>query len=391
MKIGVFGGTFDPPHNGHMRAAAQACQALGLNRLMLIPAKVPPHKPLPADGAGQEERYHMTRLASRNLPEHQVLDLEFERPDPSYTVDTLRQLKDAYPQAELYLIMGSDMLLSFHGWKDPGEILRLATIAAFPRELDDELAACSNQEAFEEYFDNRLCILQMEPVEIASTYLRKILPMGAGLEYVDPLVADYIREKGLYRTGAPTETVDQLRAWSYPCHKASRIPHVAGCEKEAVKLAKRWGADETTARRAAILHDVTKILTHKEQLKMCERYGILTDMAEKAENKLLHAVTGSFVAEHILAESPLVADAIRWHTTGKPDMSIEAKVVFMADYIEENRNFPEVEKLRKLAYDDLNAAILYGLEITMAEVLAKGRPIHDNTLAAYAFLKGNIR
>ncbi|MBQ9979784.1 MAG: nicotinate-nucleotide adenylyltransferase [Oscillospiraceae bacterium] len=391
MKIGIFGGTFDPPHKGHIQAVAGAAKALGLDRLLLIPDKIPPHKALQASSATAEDRLEMTKLAAKNLENCTVSDMELRREGRSYTVDTLRILKEQYPRDELIFIMGSDMLMSFHTWREPKEILSLARIAAFPRMADDEMTHCGNTEAIRAYFGDRLTLMNIEPVEISSTRVRQLIPVGAGVEYLEGEVYDYILKKGLYRTAPATETLQQLRDFSYPCHKAKRVPHVQGCEKEAVKLCERWGGDENTVRRAAILHDITKALTYKEQLKMCERYDILTDSSEIGEEKLLHSITGAYVAEKVLRESENVVSCVRWHTTGKPDMNIEEKIVFMADYIEENRKFPGVDALRELAYKDLDAAIIYGLELTMDEIKERGRQVHGNSLAAYRFLKGNVQ
>lgn len=391
MKIGIFGGTFDPPHKGHIQAVAGAAKALGLDRLLLIPGNIPPHKALQASSASAGERLEMTKLAAAELENCEVSDMELRREGRSYTVDTLRILKEQCPDDELTFIMGSDMLLSFHTWREPREILELARIAAFPRGTDDEITHCGNTEAIRAYFGDRLTIVNIDPVEISSTRIRQILPIGAGVEYLHPAVYEYILKNGLYRTVVPTETLQQLRDFSYPCHKAKRIPHVQGCENAAAELCALWGGDENTVRRAAILHDITKALTYKEQLKMCERYDILVDSSEIGEEKLLHSITGAWVAEKVLGESEKVVSCVRWHTTGRPDMSIEEKIVFMADYIEENRNFPGVDTLREIAYKNLDAAIIHGLELTMEEIKERGGEVHGNSRDAYRFLKGNVQ
>ena len=164
-----------------------------------------------------------------------------------------------------------------------------------------------------------------------------------------------------------------------------------GCESEAVKLAERWNADLDDARCAAILHDITKKLDLNEQLIICHKYGIMTDAVEMREVKLLHSKTGAALAGDIFGMSEEVCDAIKWHTTGKADMSILEKVIYLADYIEPGRQFDGVGTIRELAYRDLNAAMLLGLEMSEAEIKERGKAVHPNTLSAIEYLKRSIK
>lgn len=142
MKIGVYGGTFNPPHLGHAAAARAVVELLKLDRLLIIPAGLPPHKDLPAGSPTPEQRLEMTRLAADQLglgDRVEVLDVEIHRHGKSYTADTLAALKARYPDDELWLLMGTDMFLTFQAWHEPERILSLAGIAAFGRtEADTE-------------------------------------------------------------------------------------------------------------------------------------------------------------------------------------------------------------------------------------------------------------
>ena len=160
-----------------------------------------------------------------------------------------------------------------------------------------------------------------------------------------------------------------------------------GVEEEAVKLAKFWGADPELARHAAILHDCTKYLGLEDQLHLCEKYGIELDSLERQAVKLLHSKTGACIAKYVFGEPEEVYQAIFWHTTGKADMSLLDKILYMADYIEPNRDFEGVERLRKLAYTDLDQAMLLGVESTIEEMQQRGVPIHTNTQQARDWLR----
>ena len=144
--------------------------------------------------------------------------------------------------------------------------------------------------------------------------------------------------------------------------------------------------DPELARHAAILHDCTKYLGLEDQLHLCEKFGIELDSLERQAVKLLHSKTGACIAKYVFGEPDEVYEAIFWHTTGKADMTLLAKVLYMADYIEPNRDFDGVEELRKLAYTDLDQAMLLGVDSTIREMEERGYLIHTNTREARQWL-----
>ena len=175
-------------------------------------------------------------------------------------------------------------------------------------------------------------------------------------------------------------------ALSYLKHK--RIPHVLGTEQEAIRLAERYGADVEKARVAALLHDCTKKLDMEAQLALCEHYHIQLDELERQALQLLHAKTGAALARDVFGVDDEIYNAILWHTTGKPDMTVLEKVIYLADFIEPTRDFPGVDALRRTVWEDLDRGLLMGLEMTVEEMEEMGNPIHVNTLAARDYLKG---
>ena len=394
MKVGIYGGTFDPPHLGHMRAAQAALTLLGLDELILIPAHIPPHKQRHPDSAPAEDRLAMTRLMADGMqdPRVRVSDVELRREGKSYTADTLREIHDQRPEDELYLLMGTDMFLTLQNWHDPQAIVGLATLAPFARRESDGVELFR---AHAEYL-NRTLGARTQAIELphitdlSSTQLRGKLRAGGGGEELWCQVYGYILLHDLYGTQADLCHLpdEQLRAASYSMVKAKRIPHIRGCEEEAVRLARRWGEDPELCRRAAILHDCTKYLELDEQKALCARYGIQLDELEQVAVKLLHSKTGAALARAVFGEGDAVYDAIFYHTTGRADMSLMEKILYMADYIEPNRDFPEVEEMRALAYTDLDAAVCLGARLAIEEMKEKNRPVHYNTVACYEQLKG---
>ena len=282
MRIGIYGGTFDPPHNGHIAAAKAAMERLALDKLLLIPTFIPPHKALPAGAASPAQRHDMAVLATAELGKKaEVLDVELERGGHSYTWETLHLLRERYPEDELWLLMGSDMFLTLQDWREPRQVMALARIGAFSRLESGEEAAFARQKAFleREYGADVTIIPNPQVVELSSTEVRQTLAQGGGAELLPAAVYGYILRERLYSTHRELTglTPDELRPIALSYLKPKRMPHVLGTEQEAVRLTRRYGGDETQARIAALLHDCTKKLELPEQLALCKQYGIPYD------------------------------------------------------------------------------------------------------------------
>lgn len=378
-----------------MAAARQAAKALELDKLLLIPTRVPPHKALTEDVAGPEHRLEMTRFAVQALNLDGVAeasDLELRREGKSYTLDTLREIRALYPKGELFLLLGTDMFLTFHQWRHPEEIAKLCTLCAFHRSaLDSAGDFASQKRRLERKFGAHVKFVDLqEVVDISSTRLRQMLPAGQGREFLAPAVYGCILREGLYGTNADLRRLrlEDLRCVALSMLDPRRIPHVLGTEETAAALALRWGADEESARRAALLHDCTKKFDKELQLALCRQYGIEPDAAERREGKLLHAITGAAVAYADFGVSGEVRDAIRWHTTGKADMTLLEKIIYLADYIEPTRDFCDLTELRRLAFEDLDGALLLGFTMAVEDLAKKGMPVHPNSVLARDYLKG---
>ena len=392
MRIGVFGGTFNPPHLGHMAAAVSAIDTLHLDRLLLIPDRTPPHKALPEHPVSEEDRLEMTRIMADRLDRPGIVetsDLEMKRCGKSYTSDTLKELRKVYPTDELWLMMGTDMFLTLHQWYEPEEIMRRAGILTFGRNRDDTKELFDRQTAFlKERYDAKVQVITLPNlVEVSSTDLRDQLARGGGQDFLDLAIYGYILRRQLYGTHADLKrlSIPDLRAASYSMVKSKRIPHLRGTEQEAVELAKRWGADPEMARRAAILHDCTKYWSLSKQLSKAREYGILLDQMEQKTLPLLHSKTGAAVAGAIYGMPREICDAICWHTTGKADMTLLEKVLYIADYAEPNRKWSE--EAHGVAMTDLDAGVLLALENTIRHTEERGRPVHYRTLEARDWLR----
>ena len=390
MKIGVYGGSFNPPHLGHVRAAQACKRALGLDCVLVIPASIPPHKQMASGSATAMERLKLTQLAFSQLPGFEVLDMELRREGKSYTVDTIRALKEQYKQGEMYLMMGTDMFLSFQDWYRPEEIEKNARLVCFSRydaDAKNRESLLKQADTLEAKFGERPVLLENDCFDISSTEARRLLRFKIAAPYLPEAVLREIEAEGLYGVGENDKglSFERLKDVSLALHKPSRVPHTIGVCETAREMAKKYGADETLAARAGILHDVTKALNAKQQLLLAEKWNVnLTDF-ERANPQLLHAKTGAAAAREIFGECEAVQSAIEWHTTGKPNMTKLEKIVYLADMIEPNRTYPGVEAIRAAA-KDLDEGVLLALERTIAHLQEEGFAVCEDSVRARAFL-----
>lgn len=196
-RVGLFGGTFNPIHVGHLTIAAQARQTAGLDRVIFIPSGESYFKN-PADVASREDRLQITRLACGN--DFEVSDIESRREGPSYTAVTCRAFREMYPEDELFLIIGADSLLEIDRWRDPAAIFEAVTVLAFTRGGQDTAALHAEADRLREKYGARIEIIGVFSLDIASSDLRRWISEGAVCRYLmTPPVDDYIRQKGLYR------------------------------------------------------------------------------------------------------------------------------------------------------------------------------------------------
>lgn len=193
-RLGVFGGTFDPPHLGHVSVARDAADALGLERVLWVPARVPPHKPgVPVTSA--ELRWEMVRAACSADPRFEAWDGELTRPGPSYTVDTLRELRARHPGAHLFLLMGADQARELDTWREPEEVARLATLALMDRDGASAPAGVPPVPGTE-----RAVHVPVRRVDLSATQVRRAVGRGDDVSgLLPPGVLEVVRREGLYR------------------------------------------------------------------------------------------------------------------------------------------------------------------------------------------------
>ena len=195
---GVFGGTFDPPHLGHLILASESLSQLGLNRLLWLLTPDPPNK-LSQPITPLTYRLEMLRLAISDEPRFKICEIEMNRPGPHYTAETLRLLKEANPAEGLVFLMGGDSLRDLPNWREPGKILSLCQFLGVMRRPNDEVDLTA-LEAVLPGLANKVRLVDVPLLQISSRQVRQRVSTGASFRYyLHPKVHDYIVETGLYR------------------------------------------------------------------------------------------------------------------------------------------------------------------------------------------------
>ncbi len=196
MKIGMYGGSFNPPHNGHLYLAKEIGRRAGLDKIIIIPSNISPQK----SNNGNIDPVHRINMCKEvfDSPLFEVSDCEIARGGRSYTVDTLASLREQYPDDELYLFMGSDMLLSFHTWYRYEDILKMCTLCAISRD-DDESAEKLKAYADTVLSKGRVLVYDIEPIEVSSSEIRENLKNGKCCKgLISEKTSEYIKENKLY-------------------------------------------------------------------------------------------------------------------------------------------------------------------------------------------------
>lgn len=211
MKLGIFGGTFNPVHLAHLRIAEEIRETFSLEKVIFVPAATPPHKPL-ADELSFSERLKMVTMAVRDNPFFSVSDLEGKRGGKSYSIDTLNILRKLHPEDEFYLIMGSDSFADFRTWKEyssifsccnivtigrPGTVISLGT--ALPVEIAHEFIYHEDLDVLSHSSGHSVYSIEGTKLDISSTAIRSLIREGRSIKYLVPdTVEEYIKQQRLY-------------------------------------------------------------------------------------------------------------------------------------------------------------------------------------------------
>ena len=385
-RIGILGGTFNPIHTGHIQMALRARDAAQLDQVLVIPSGHPPHK---TDIAPAEDRWRMVCAAcaaERGLTPSRV---ELDRDGVIYTVDTLSILRQNYPKAEFYYIIGSDTLMELKNWRQFETVLTMCAFLVCPRATRYTPAEIAAERARLTALGGSFQNVRMEVINISSTDIRASLEDRVPTPLLPLPVREYCALVGLY---GMTPRVPQAQAWLPTLFRAlstKRFSHTLAVAYTARHLARIHDLDVQKAEIAGLLHDCAKCMPLPEMQRIADEHRVTDDPTLRETDRLLHALVGACVAERDYGvEDREILDAIVHHTTGAPGMSRLAMAVFLADKIEPTRaSYPELDRVRMLAEFSLEKAMIVSIERTTAYVKGRGKTLHPATLRTLEWLK----
>ncbi len=353
-KTIVFGGTFDPPHAGH-KNLLMSVMSHGYDEAIVIPDKLPPHKIRDKDDFN--ERFEKTKALFCDAPNVTVSDIENRREGKSYTAHTLKILRQTYPDREFYLLVGSDMLLTIDSWFDAEYILTTTPIISAARTGEDIKKITEYKKILEKKYNCSIIIYDINILELSSTELRSAL-------------------------------VTKINAHNSKHLSPSRLLHVDSVAQYASYLANLHGIGVYDAYVASLAHDCTKYLADGAQLDYFKKHGIKLSDDEKQCPKIWHQISGAHFAKTVFGiDNTDILNAIRYHTTGRENMSKLEKLICLADSIEPRRDYEGVDAMRDMAQKDLDRALLMSLNRLIDYIKQRGLVMNIATLAARDYLE----
>lgn len=387
MKLLLFGGTFDPPHNGHVALLRHAIEAVQPDKIIVMPAGTPPHKA--ASQTPGEWRYEMCRCFLSVDPRVQLSRFELQRQGKSYTLLTVEHLAEKYPGAKIYLAIGSDMLLTFTEWHDYRTLLSKVILVAQSRDAEETAQMLPAIEALRKE-NAEILFMDVQVLKLSSTALRQAAEEGEDISaFIPPEVTQVLHRHPIYRKGIPAMIdADYCRSLAQKTLSERRYTHTCNVAQLAAALAKQYGADPQKAEIAGYLHDICKEMPKAQMLQMLHENAIITDNADQKPVGVWHAAAAMIYSKDTLhIEDEEILNAIRYHTSARAGMTKLDKIIYMADMCSAERDYKEVGELRVLLQQNLDTAITRALELSLQWLTEEKRDIDTDSIAALDWMK----
>jgi nicotinate-nucleotide adenylyltransferase len=365
-KIGIFGGTFDPIHKEHICIAKTAVKELNLDKLIIVPSFISPHK---ADKktANSFHRLNMCNLAFNFDSKITVSDFEILNEGKSFSYLTVEHFSKEYANAKMFFIIGADMFIDFVNWKNPDLILNYCTLAVVRREKQIKNIKKAVDD-FYKVFNKRVNVLKYIGGDTSSTKVRRLCCLKQNLDkYVTYNVAEYIIKYNLY--------TDNICEYVKNNMNEKRFIHTMGVVELAVKYSEKFNVNSEKAFYAAVLHDIAK--GHENEYN----YNFSPDITFP----VYHQFLGAEIAKNkLLIEDEEILNAIKYHTSGRENMTNLDKLIFVADMLEEGRDFKGINSLRKLL-NNPELCFKKCLERQYKYLISTKKQIYNLTTKAYKY------
>ena len=387
-KILIYGGTFNPIHKGHTHILKHFIDAINPDKVLLIPTGDPPHKTSP-DLASANDRINMCKLAleEENI-NGEVSNIETSSKEKSYTFSTLLKLREKYPYGEFYLCMGEDMFTTLYKWYKPEIILKEAIIVGAKRSFDAEARLNEAMENLKkDYPFFKGFIVDIPYFDASSTEVR-IGTFDYKREKLSEKVFEYIYKNSLYKPNFKSNIPDseECKNLIKPFLKEKRYSHSLCVAKKAKELSIKYGENIEKAEIAALLHDIMKDTSLETQLKILKYSAIMLSATEKNSPAVMHQFSGAAILKDYfkIADEEII-NAVRNHTTGREAMTKLEKIIFIADAISEDRNYPTLNKIKEASEISLEEAIFVNTQSIINDFSSKGLAIVESTVYTYNY------
>lgn len=385
MNYGMYGGSFDPFHNGHQALIRGALRSGIIDKLLVVPNGIPRWKPV-RNMSLPPYRYYMTKHALKDVRRCKVLPLEMKTDSTSYTVKTMDALLEQgiiKDDDKLYIICGADILFEFENWYQPDKILQKSELLIAMRPGIPNAKTQKKATEIEKKYGKIVRFFDVEEVPESSSYIRVTRDFSG----LPEAVSKFIRMNGLYPEDCPLSALDDniYNTFSQCCIQLfselteKRLLHSLNTAILSVRYALRFGMDPNAAGMAGLLHDCAKELPIERQKDLAGEI----QSGELPSAEMLHALAGVKYAEtkYKIADAT-VLDAIRFHTTGRGEMTGIDKIVYLADKLEPAREFDDLTEIRRLVMFDLDAAMIECLTAVRECLNRKGMKFHEDSKQA---------
>ncbi|MBR5521686.1 MAG: nicotinate (nicotinamide) nucleotide adenylyltransferase [Oscillospiraceae bacterium] len=384
MDILLFGGSFDPVHNGHYSILETALEYKKFDKIIIMPVGTPGHK----DGCKVPFaiRKLMAETAFSKLGvDIEVSSFEGESTEKSYSYITVDHLKSLYPDGNIHFVIGADSAINMHRWVRWEYLAQNVTFLVFARDFDDWDEINQAVENIRKYSPDTT-VLKSRVVPVSSTQLRETIAAGGDVsQWIDSDVEKIIKDNNLYVADYYARNLGTARLLVPLMLREKRARHTFNVEKLAARLAEKYGVDVNKARLCALLHDIMK---QADEGIMLHR-AIQSDIIDRIKDKPVPVLHGFAAADYAAKEMHIddsdTLMAIKSHTCGRAGMSDLEKVIYLADMLSEERSYPEKENLLQLAWTDLDIAMEQALTDSINWLKEKNGVIDADSYAALEY------
>ncbi len=376
MKIGIFGGSFSPIHNGHLQIAEDCLIEMGLDKIIFLPNSKPPHKNV--EKFSFENRAEMLKLAIEDNEKFEISLVEEDFSKTHYSYNTMKE-NFCNDKDKFYFIMGDDEFLNISSWYEYEKFLEITSVIVFLRKYNLDFILDKNKDLIEKYDIN---IVKNSVISISSTDIRNRMNEKKSIKYLIPKkVCKYIYEDLNYFD------INKIKKDLKEKLSKNRYEHSLRVADYCKRLAVIYKVDENRAYLSGLVHDCAKNLEEFYMLNKKLNSDIIFDTEERDNENLRHAPIGAVVCKDLYGIfDEEILSAVRYHTIAKENMTLLEKILFISDKIEPDRKYDTVDELRRLADFDIDRAIVKFLNDSFEYLEKKSQKVHHLSVKARDYL-----